>query len=199
MLADALLHLPERVLHIAYLIGAVTLLNGVIQLAFGHTLGLVYQPLQGLQLPVADKQAEQCQQQQAAETDHEHQAQQGVVGTEDVALGANDGHTPSGILERMVENEVLLAVYAYLAMSDLARLHGYGGQMSLAVRIVKGIDEEGLMLLECAVGVDNQVSVGTQQRGMRVGEGTQREHQIGKPLHRDLYRQHAHQFAIFVV
>ena len=66
----------------------------------------------------------------------------------------------------MVEDEALLATHVDLAMSDVARLHGDGSQMSFASRVIKSLCEESLMLFERTVWMDNQVSVGTHHRGM---------------------------------
>ena len=66
----------------------------------------------------------------------------------------------------MVEDEALLATHVDLTMPDVARLHGDGSQMPFARRIVESLSEEGLMLFERAVGVDDQMTVGTHHRGM---------------------------------
>ena len=99
----------------------------------------------------------------------------------------------------MVEDEAMLVAQRDLIMPDESRLHGYGSQMAFAGRIVEGLLEECLMRFERTVRVNNQVPVGTHHRGMRMGERPQREHQVGKPLHRDVSRKHAHQLTLFVV
>ena len=76
MLADALLHLTEFILHIAHLVGAVTHLHRLIQLAIGHTAGSICQLMQRLQLEMADEETEQGNQEQADETDNERQSQE---------------------------------------------------------------------------------------------------------------------------
>ena len=99
-----LLHGAEHPLHLAYLVLTAGIGDGRVEVTFGQMLGRDIEPPQWRQLPPEVEEAEHQQHQQANDGDDDHQAEQLMIGTEDLALRANDVKTPPGSLERAVEH-----------------------------------------------------------------------------------------------
>ena len=198
MLADASPHLAEAVLQLSYQVGALTWGKWILVVPVSNLAQFRCQKSQRLYKMAYDSAAAHNQMQQTCQTDDDCIALQRIIGTEDVALRAYDGYTPSGILKGVVDDEIGLAIDVHLTMAGVARLHRYGCQVGITVNVAVGLIEVRLVLLQRVFRMYDKMSVSTHHCGVGVRERLQREYEVGKPFHRDMCRQHPDKLALVV-